>query len=215
MPNIMNMQALGGMSQNVPIVMPGYVGGGTAANVDSGQLQAQLRRAFGVDLPPTIDVTMLLSPALPAAIMPASAFTTPVFKSCGASQVAAALTLSQGGNVVLNRFLDPIGAILSTSATQAATANAQCLLDFRHHFTVPKLEPGGDQHGSEWRHVVELQCGARQVSSLTSKKIVHQTTNRQSYGDACQAAAWQKTMEKKRKTKDAKRLAEQQVPKRL
>ena len=129
MPNIMNMQALGGMSQNVPIVMPGYVGGGTAANVNSGQLQAQLRRAFGVDLPPTIDVTMLLSPALPAAIMPASAFTTPVFKSCGASQVAAALTLSQGGNVVLNRFLDPIGAILSTSATQAATANAQCLLD--------------------------------------------------------------------------------------
>ena len=36
MPNIMNMQALGGMSQNVPIVMPGYVGGGTAANVEFG-----------------------------------------------------------------------------------------------------------------------------------------------------------------------------------
>lgn len=130
MPNIMNMQALGGISQNVPISLPFAVtGGGNAVITNPGALRSQVRQAFGPDLPPLLDVTSILSPALPAAIAPASSFQMPVMASCGAPHTACAITLSQGGSVVLNRYLDPLGAILATTATAMATANVACVLD--------------------------------------------------------------------------------------
>jgi hypothetical protein len=70
-----------------------------------------------------------LQPAIPASIPPGYSFQTPLAPSCGAPHVAAAITLSQPGTLVMSRYVDPLGQILSGTSTAAATANVACVLD--------------------------------------------------------------------------------------
>ena len=129
MPNILTMQCSAGMAQNYTIPIPGVTGGGTATVTNAGALRSQVRTAFGTDLPPTIDVTSFIAPALPSSIPAGYGFQGPLTPTLGGPHITVAFQLSQGGSVTLNRYLDMLGQILLTSTTQAATANAVCVLD--------------------------------------------------------------------------------------
>jgi hypothetical protein len=79
---------------------------GAAAVTDPTQLRAMMRTAFGTQPPPVVDVTSYMSRALPLAIPAASSFLSPIMPALGCQHVAAAIQMTQGGSVVLNRYLD-------------------------------------------------------------------------------------------------------------
>jgi hypothetical protein len=129
MPNIMTMQCAAGMAQNYPISLPGYAFSGSAAVTSAGALRSAVRRDLGTDFPQQLDVGYFLAPALPGGVAAGGSFLMPLAPSCGAPHVACSITLTQPGQLVLSRYLDALGTILSSTATQAATANVACVLD--------------------------------------------------------------------------------------
>ncbi len=85
------------------------------------------RRAFGDASTSPVDVTSDL--CLPKVVRNASTWTSPLQPSNGMTRIAFALTSSQGGSVVLNKYLDQYGAIAAGSATAAMTAATALVLD--------------------------------------------------------------------------------------
>jgi hypothetical protein len=84
------------------------------------------RRTYGGEGAP-LDCTDDL--CLPTLVRAASSFTSPLQQWHGLTHVAFAVTSTQGGSVVLNKYLDPLGLIAAGSATAAMTANSALLLD--------------------------------------------------------------------------------------
>jgi hypothetical protein len=72
-----------------------------------------------------VDATADLS--LP--VLVAGTWVSPLQRSAGLTHIAFAVTSTQGGSVVLNKYLDPLGQIAAGSATAAMTANAALVLD--------------------------------------------------------------------------------------
>jgi hypothetical protein len=84
------------------------------------------RRTYGGEGAP-LDVTDDL--CLPTLVRAASSFTSPLQQSHGLTHVAFAVTSTQGGTVVLNKYLDALGKIAAGSATAAMTAATTLVLD--------------------------------------------------------------------------------------
>jgi hypothetical protein len=82
------------------------------------------RRSVGNSSAP-IDVTGDL--ALPTLV--SGTWVSPLQQSAGLPHVAFALTSTQGGSVVLSKFLDTMGQISAGSATAAMVANSALVLD--------------------------------------------------------------------------------------
>lgn len=121
------------------VVAPYFAGGGAIAISpagavgfnDPGVLRASVYRSFGGSLPPLLPVDSYFraQPGFPSTITAGGSWTSELMPSCGAPHVAVGFTLTQAGSLVLNRYLDGVGALLATSVTQAVTANASCVLD--------------------------------------------------------------------------------------